>query len=69
MLLLSSGIFLAKKANFWPKNPVRMCKLGFRIDPSSCILTLFDGRFMTDFFGGQISKEISIGDFVLFQKT
>ena len=53
---------------FWSKAPVCKCKLGFEIDPSSCILTLFDGRFMTDFFGGQILQEKSIGGitYILF---
>ena len=42
---------------FWSKVPVCECKLGFKIDPSSCILTLFDGRFMTDFSVGRFRRK------------
>ena len=43
---------------FWSKVPV-CCKykLGFRIDLSSCILTFFDGRFMTDFSVGRFRRK------------
>ena len=41
------------------------CKLGFQIDLSSCILTLFDGRFMIDFSVGRFRRKYRSVVFVL----